>query len=57
MREVTKVEPPRPLLSPHTLGFENGGRSYRRLELELPSHGGQNRAARTAALTIYFSLF
>jgi len=39
MPEVAKVEPPHPPVSPHTLGLENGGRSRRQLELELPSHG------------------
>ena len=39
MPEVAKVEPPHPPLSPHALGFENGGRSCRRLELEHARHG------------------
>ena len=36
---VSKTESPRPPLSPHALGFENGGRSCPCLELEWPCHG------------------
>ena len=52
MPKDTKVEPPHPPLFPHALGFENGGRSCRRLELEQPSHGGLNRQAQ-AAQSVY----
>ena len=33
------MKSPRPPLSPRALGFENGGRSCRRLELGQPCHG------------------
>ena len=48
MPEVAKVEPPHPPLSPHALGFENGGRSCRRLELEHARHGVVARKKNTS---------
>ncbi|RLM73602.1 hypothetical protein C2845_PM15G14270 [Panicum miliaceum] len=48
MPGVPKTEPPHPPLSSHALGFEDSGRSCRRLELEQPaaSTGPLGAAAR-----------